>query len=189
MISSLEGTLQAYGSDSVTIKVGGVGFQVYVPHSTLSKLGAIGDEVRLYTHLYLREDNVALYGFTSPEELSFFQTLLGVSGVGPKAALTLLSAMNPEQLSLAIATDNIELLSRAAGVGQKLASRLVLELKGKLERRGTAAPPGSAEVVAALNSLGYSAAEATRALASLPDSPNLTLEDKIKLALQYFVRK
>ncbi len=178
--------MQAQGSDWVIIKVGGVSFRVYVPRSTLNKLGAIGDGVGLYTHLYLREDNVALYGFTSPEELTLFQTLLGVSGVGPKAALSMLSAMNPEQLSLAIASGDVDLLSRAAGVGKKLAGRLVLELKGKLELEGAPSSKDSAEVIAALTSLGYSAAEATRALASLPDSPELTLEDKIKLALQQF---
>jgi Holliday junction DNA helicase RuvA len=181
--------LQAQGSDWAIIKVGGVSFRVYVPHSTLNKLGAIGEEVGLHTHLYLREDHVALYGFTSPEELTLFQTLLGISGVGPKAALAMLSAMNPGQLSLAIASGDVDLLSQAAGVGKKLASRLVLELKGKLGHDGVPASKDSAEVIAALTSLGYSAAEATRALASLPDSPDLTLVDKIKLALQSFGSK
>jgi len=191
MIATLEGTLEYRGADSVVINVGGIGFQVYVPSSTLSKLGATGDNVSLYTHLHLREDNVSLYGFASSEELSLFKSLISVSGVGPKVALALLSALNPEQLAMAITSGNIELISQVSGVGKKMASRLVVELRGKVEREWKeAALPLALEdtdAIAALTSLGYSLREATQAVSTLPDSKELSLEEKVKLALQRLV--
>ncbi len=191
MIASLHGALEWRGSDGAVVRVGGVGFRVYMPTSTLSALGDIGDEVDLHTHLHFREDNVALYGFASAEELGLFQDLISTSGVGPKLALAILSAMNAEQLTVAIASGDIGLLSQIPGVGKKTAGRLVLELKSKLERGWIGLPAlplaqDKADVVAALTSLGYSAAEASRAAASLPDSPELSLEEKVKLALQQF---
>ena len=190
MIAGLEGKLQSRSTDGAIIKVGGVSLQVYMPASTLSTLGAIGEAVHLHTHLHLREDNVALYGFATTEELELFRSLIGVSGVGPKVALAILSVLNPGQLALAIASGNADLLSSVPGVGPKMAGRLALELKGKLEGIMVSAPAeGDAEVVAALTSLGYSASEAASALASLPDSAELSVEEKIKLALQYFASR
>ncbi|HUU63037.1 MAG TPA: Holliday junction branch migration protein RuvA [Dehalococcoidia bacterium] len=190
MIAGLEGKLQSRSTNGAIIKVGGVSLQVYMPSSTLSKLGAIGETVNLHTHLYLREDNITLYGFDTAEELDLFRTLIGVRGVGPKVALAILSAMEPGHLALAIATGNVDLLSSVPGVGNKMAGRLALELKGKLEGIMVSAPAeGDAEVVAALTSLGYSASEAASALASLPDSAELSVEEKIKRALQYFASR
>jgi len=192
MIAGLHGTLEARGADWAIVKVGGVSLQVYMPTATLSALGAIGEEVRLHTHLHLREDNVTLYGFASTAELELFQMLISVTGVGPKAALAMLSAMKPNDLALAIVTENADLLAQAPGVGKKMASRLVLELKGKLESAWVGAavsPEGSAEVIGALTSLGYSPSDATSAIAALPDSPDLTVEDKIRLALQYLAAR
>ncbi len=190
MIAGLKGRLQALGSDWAIVNVGGIGFQVYMPTSTLSTLGAIGEEVELHTHLHLREDNVTLYGFATAEELGLFQTLISVSGMGPKLALAMLSAMSVEKLAMAIATGSAELLDEIPGIGKKLASRLILELKGKIAAGWLAAPAELAEenadVLAALTSLGYSVREATRAVATLPPDQKLSLEEKIKLALQYF---
>ena len=191
MIASLHGRLESLGGDWAVIKVGGIGFQVYMPTSTLSTLGAAGEEVKLHTHLHLREDNVTLYGFASSEELELFQILIGVSGLGPKLALAMLSTMNVEQLSTAIATGSTDLLTAVPGIGKKMAERLVLELKDKISAGLVAAPTAqiareNADVLAALTSLGYSVAEATRAVATLPSSSDLTIEEKIKLALQYF---
>jgi Holliday junction DNA helicase RuvA len=193
MIAGLSGKLEARGTDYAIVNVGGVSFQVHVPTSTLTSLGAIGEEVYLHTHLYIREDNMALYGFASPEELELFQMLITVSGVGPRMALALLSAMNPERLAQAIASGNADLLTEIPGIGKRMANRLVVELKGKLEgwAGAVAAAPvqaSNAEVVAALRSLGYSASEAASAVASLPDDPDLSTEDKIRLALQHFAR-
>ena len=190
MIAAIEGTLDIQGDNWAIIKVGGVSLQVHIPASTLSQLGAVGERVQLYTHFHLREDNIALYGFTSRQELDLFKMLIGVDGVGPKAALAILSALSPEQLALAIASDNIDMLIQLPGVGKKTAQRLVLELKGKLDKEwaGVEKPylsGDSAEIMAALTNLGYSATEVSRAIAALSPAPDLALEDKIKLALQY----
>jgi len=194
MIAGLHGTLETIGSDWAIINVGGIGFQVYMPTSTLSSLGKIGGEVHLHTHLHLREDNVAIYGFASADELRLFQTLLGVSGLGPKLALAMLSAMSIDKLTMAIATGSTDLLKVVPGIGKKTADRIILELKDKIAA-GWVTTPGvqlveeNAEVLAALTSLGYSVSEATRAVATLPPSSDLSLEEKIKLALQYFTTK
>ena len=192
MIAGLHGTLESRGANWAIIKVGGVSIQVYMPASTLSTLGAIGAEVHLHTHLHLKEDNLALYGFASQQELELFQMLIGVTGVGPKASLAMLSAMNANDLALAIATGNVDLLDQVPGIGKKMASRLVLELKGKLESVGVGAAvlgEGNAEVIAALVSLGYSPSEAASAVAAIADSPDLAIEDRIRLALQHFAAR
>jgi Holliday junction DNA helicase RuvA len=191
MIASLHGTLESLGSNWAIIAVNGIGFQVYMSTSTLSTMGAIGKEVHLHTYLHLREDNVSLYGFGSTEELELFQTLLGVSGVGPKLALAVLSAMNVEQVIMAIATSSVDLLTVVPGIGKKTAQRLILELKDKIGAFPIAAPAAqlaqeNADVIAALTSLGYSVSEASRAVATLPSTSDLSLEEKVKLALQYF---
>ncbi len=191
MIASLKGKLELLGSDWAVINVSGIGFQVYMPTSTLSTLGATGKEVELYTHLYLREDNATLYGFASNEELELFRALINVSGLGPKLALAMLSAMDIEQLTMAIATGSADLLTGIPGIGKKMANRLVLELKDKIGVGWAVAPSAqlaqeNTDVLAALASLGYSVSEATRAVASLPRDQELSLEEKIKLALAYF---
>jgi Holliday junction DNA helicase RuvA len=194
MIAGLRGKLESLGSDWAIVNVGGVAFQVYMPTSTLSALGNIGEEVHLHTHLHLREDNAALYGFASADELGLFQTLIGVSGLGPKLALAMLSAMSVEKLTMAIATGSTDLLGVVPGIGKKMANRLVLELKDKIGAGWVTTPATqlaeeNVDVVAALTSLGYSVSEANRAVATLPPSSDLSVEEKIKLALQYFGSK
>lgn len=194
MIAGLHGRLESLGGDGAIINVGGIGFRVYMPTSTLSSLGKIGDEVHLYTHLHLREDNATLYGFATTDELRLFQTLLGVSGLGPKLALAMLSAMSLDKLTMAIATGSVDLLTIVPGIGKKVADRLVLELKDKIAAGWVTTPAAqlaeaNTDVLAALTSLGYSVAEATRAVATLPPSSDLTLEERLKLALQYFTAK
>jgi len=193
MIAGLHGKLESLGSDWAIISVGGISFQVYMPTSTLSTLSRIGEEVKLHTHLHLREDNATLYGFASTEELGLFQTLIGVSGLGPRLALAMLSAMDVEKLTMAIATGSADLLSEVPGIGKKMAHRLILELKEKLGAGlvGVPAPMAqeNADVLTALTSLGYSVSEATRAVATLPPSSDLSLEEKVKLVLQYLGSK
>ena len=188
MIATLEGILEYRGEDSVIINVGGIGFRVYVSSSTSSQLGAVKGKVSLYTYLHVREDNISLYGFASSEELALFKNLISVSGIGSKLALAILSAFNPEQLIVAITSGDIDLLSQAPGVGRKMASRLVVELRGKLEKewKEVALPlaPETADVIAALTGLGYSVAEATKAISRLPESEELSLEEKVRMALQ-----
>jgi len=193
MISSLHGKVESLGSDWAIINVNGVGFQVFMPTSTLSAIGAVGREVQLYTHFHLREDNAALYGFASPDELALFQTLLGVSGIGPRTALAMLSGMSVEQLVTAIATGSVDLLTVVPGIGKKTASRIILELKEKIGTGWLITPTTqlareNTDVLAALTALGYSASEAARAVATLPPASDLSLEEKIRLALQYFGR-
>jgi Holliday junction DNA helicase RuvA len=194
MIASLHGKVESLGSDRAIINVSGIGFQVYMPTSTLSTLGTVGEEVQLYTHLHLKEDNATLYGFASADELRLFQTLIGVSGLGSKLALAMLSVMSVEKLTMAIATGSADLLTVVPGIGKKVANRLILELKEKIGAGWITAPVAqlaeeNTDVLAALTSLGYSVTEATRAVATLPPSSDLSLEEKIKLALQYFASK
>lgn len=193
MIATVRGELRARGSDSVIVEVGGVGFYLEVPLSTLEDLGDVGESVRLYTRLLVRDDALALYGFSSPEELDLFDLLLGVSGIGPKLALALLSTISAESARLAIAREDIDSLVRVPGIGRKTASRLVLELKGKIDisrlalAGTTAVSPEQSELLDVLTSLGYSTAEARAAVASLPpEAMDLSLEERIRLALQYF---
>ncbi len=193
MIASLKGKLETIGSDWAVIDVNGVGFKVFMPTSTLSTLGAKGEDVELHTHFHLREDIAALYGFAAPEELGLFQTLISVSRLGPKLALSMLSAMSAEKLAMTIATGNANLLAEIPGVGKKTAQRIILELKEKIGAGWVTPPPEfaeeNAEVLGALTALGYSLREATRAIATIPPDPDLTLEEKIKLALGFFAAK
>ncbi|MGQ9545858.1 MAG: Holliday junction branch migration protein RuvA [Dehalococcoidia bacterium] len=192
MIATLEGTLEYRGGDSVIINVGGVGFRVYVPGSTLNQLGAVKGKIFLHTHLNVREDSISLYGFASSEELALFKNLISVSGVGSRVALSLLSALRPEQIVRAITSGDTDMLTQTPGIGKKLASRLVVELRGKLEKewKEEALPlvAESGDVIAALTGLGYSLAEATKAVSKLPDSEGLSLEEKIRMALQQMAR-
>lgn len=190
MIASLEGKLESLGDCWAVIKVSGIGMQVFIPTTTLSGLGSIGSDVKVYTHLHIREDNITLYGFTSSNELELFKILINVTGLGPRMALAMLSTMDTEQLVLAIASGNADLLTSIPGIGNKMANRLVLELKDKIGVSLVSTPTVelaqvNADVLAALTVLGYSASEATRALANLPRDQELNLEDKVKLALAY----
>lgn len=192
MIAALRGILEARTEDSLIVEVGGVSYRVYAPTSTLSRAGAVGDTIKLFTYLYVREDAIALYGFQTPQERELFQLLLSVSGIGPKAALALLSAYPAETLKQAIAGGDVDLLTRVPGIGKKTAGRLVLDLRGKLDWDKLTAPPLSpadAEVLTALTNLGYTIAEAQAAVRSLPTDRQYTTEEKVRLALQYFASR
>jgi holliday junction DNA helicase RuvA len=190
MISSLRGKLESLAADGAVIDVGGVGFRVHMPTGALTALGTPGKEVKVFTHMHVREDNIALYGFSTSEELWLFETLIGVTGLGPKLSLAILSALSPEQVTMAIATGAADMLDMVPGVGKKVANRIILELKEKIGAGWMAAPgtklaQENSDVLGALTSLGYSAAEAVKAVGALPADSDLELEDKIKLALQY----
>jgi len=191
VIASLSGTLDSIGTDRAVIDVGGVGFTVQMPTTTLSALGTPGKQVKVFTHLHVREDALTLFGFASQEELWTFELLLGVSGLGPKLALAMLSTLTPEQIATAIATGSADMLDMIPGIGKKVAGRIILELKEKIGAGwiSTATEPAAGDnkdVLQALTALGYSAAEAVKAVATLPGDAPLELEEKIKLALQYF---
>lgn len=194
MIASIRGSLLFIGVDHAVIETGGVGFLVYAPRSVLGALGEIGAEVRLYTHLHIREDLLALYGFASSDQRHLFETLLGVSGIGPKVALSLLSSSPADELRATIAGGDTARLARVPGIGKKTAERLVLELRGKLDLKGlpaaSAATPAlmavNAELAEMLVSLGFSASEASSAIAALPADAPASIEDRLRLALRYF---
>ncbi|MDO8577777.1 MAG: Holliday junction branch migration protein RuvA [Dehalococcoidales bacterium] len=194
MIASLRGVLESVGSDWAIIDVHGIGFQVFIPASTLSSLGTRGKEVYLNTHLHIREDNVTLYGFATAADKELFQLLMSVSGIGPKLALSILSSISTEQLSLSIGTQNADLLTIVPGIGNKIANRMILELKDKIGSVLLAGPiskgaQDNTDVISALTALGYSVVEAARAAANLPSNKKLSLEDKVKFALQNFQQK
>lgn len=195
MIASLRGKLQYIGADYVVVESGGIGFQVFAPRSVLSTVGTIGDPVFLYTTLIVREDALSLYGFATMEQRSLFELLLTVTGVGPKAALSLLSVGDLDDIRIAIAQGDTARLARAPGIGKKTAERIALELKGKLDLTGLPVPQsGASSAVSALNrdltdlliNLGYSQSEAAAAIAALPADAPEDLEERLRLALRYF---
>ena len=188
MIVGVSGQLAAVGGDGLHLTVGGVTLQVYVPAADLSNLGAVGSTIQLFTHLRIANDQPILYGFSSPAALELFQATLGVSGVGPRLGLALLSGLGAAGLQQAITEGDVAALSGVSGIGRRTASRLVLELKGKLEltdgdTAGSLPADADGELIAALTALGYSPAEARRAIANLEKSPEQTLEERLRLAL------
>lgn len=195
MIASLRGTLIHIGADHLVVEAGGVGYLVFAPRPVLGTLGALGETVFVYTMMIVREDSLSLYGFASHEQRQLFESLLSVSGVGPKVGLNLLSAGSPDEMRLAIAQGDTTRLARVPGIGKKTAERLVLELKGKLDFKGLpAAAPGTPPAAVAINnelaellaSLGYSIAEAAAAIAALPADAPADLEERLRLALRHF---
>jgi Holliday junction DNA helicase RuvA len=194
MIASLEGKVESVGGEGTVINVGGVGFRVLMPTSDIAAMGKPGQQVKVYTHMHVREDNISLYGFNTAEGLWLFETLIGVTGLGPKLSLALLSALSPEQITTAIATGSAEMLDMVPGIGKKVANRIILELKEKMGA-GLVITPATqmaqenTDVLAALTALGYSAGEAVKAVAALPDNKKLKLEEKVKLALQFLGRR
>jgi Holliday junction DNA helicase RuvA len=197
MIASIHGVLEARRADQVIVRVGGFSLRIFAPSSTLGRLGEPGSEVTLHTHFQVREDGMALYGFTAEAERNAFEQLLNISGVGPRVALALLGSMDAQTLYQAIADEDLQRLSLAPGVGKKLASRLVLELKGKLPSLAGVSGSGvpiaggsiQAEVLEALMGLGYSTAEAQAALRKIPQDRAMTLEEQVTFALRSFARE
>lgn len=191
MLASLSGVVAAIGKDFVVIQVGGVGFQVSVPQTVLDSLAGSGLELTVYTHLHVRENELALYGFGSEEELALFRLLLGVSGIGPKVALSVLSFLPVDRLQAAIAQEDVVMLARVPGIGPKTAKKLVFDLKDKVAIDLMPGEPqpvlteADADLIAALTTLGYSVSEAQEAIRSLPRE-ELSLEERVRLALVYF---
>ena len=186
MISAIKGVFEGGGSDWVDVSVGGLTYRVNVSSSTVESLGRIGDRVHLLTVLQVRDDALMLYGFPTEETRRTFRALIGINGVGPKVALGVLSTFTPQSLAEAVRSGDVEAFGRVPGVGKKTASRIVLELKGKLDG-DWAVPsdvPGDTDVVDALTALGYSMYEAREAVSSLPSGDSKTIEEKVRLALQ-----
>ena len=195
MIYSLRGRLTLKEHSFAVVECGGVGYGFRTSYNTLSGLGEIGSEVTVYTHLSVREDSVELFGFSDMKELNCFRMLISVSGVGPKAAVSVLSDMSPEQFALTVASGDSKSITRTKGIGIKTAQRIVLELKDKIsaDAFGTSKISGSPEVTVsgtssvgealeALMVLGYSQGEVAPVLRKL--DPALDTQELIKSALK-----
>jgi Holliday junction DNA helicase RuvA len=201
MYAYVKGILESIGSDNVIIETGGVGYKIYTPLSSISNLPRTGAEVKLYTRFIVREDSVMLCGFLTNDELSMFDMLLTVSGVGPKVAIAVLSAVSPAKFATAVMTEDHTILKSAQGVGAKLAQKICFELKDKIKKDqaafagvsydsftggGGTEQSGAGkmrEAISALTILGYSQFEANR-IVSAVYSPELELEAIIKDALR-----
>jgi holliday junction DNA helicase RuvA len=190
MIATLRGEISQVEENALVLEVGGVGLRVFVPTPLRTRTKA-GEALMLYTHLVVREDALTLYGFESPAERELFNTLLGVDGVGPKAALSVLSTLTLDAIQRAIFADEADILNRVPGIGKKTAQKMAIHLKDKLKPMDTLASVAAmtdrdGEVLAALAALGYSVVEAQAAIQALPkDAPEDT-EERLRMALQYF---
>lgn len=190
MIATLRGEIAQIEETSLIVEVGGVGLRVFVP-TPLRARHKTGEAVFLFTHLVVREDALTLYGFESQTDRDLFNMLLGVDGVGPKVALSVLSTMTLDSIQRAIFADEAELLSRVPGVGKKTAQKIALHLKDKLKpldglRQVAQLSDADSEVLAALTALGYSVVEAQAAIQSIPKDASQDSEERLRLALQYF---
>ena len=193
MIVGVHGILETTGPDWVNIRVGGVTLQVSIPANSVPTLGPLGSQVTLHTHLRIRDDQPVLYGFTDAAALGLFSMLTGVSGVGPRLALALLSTLDPARLQSAILTGDVAALSSAPGVGNRTASRIILDLKGKVEATdfnySGLLEDTDGQVVAALTALGYSPAEARAAAGTPAVAAETEVDDRIRVALQQFANR
>ena len=187
MIASIRGTVQQTGENWVVVELGGMGIKVSVP-VPLAARARTGQTLALFTHLQVREDALALFGFETPDQLAFFELLLGVSGIGPKVALSLLSHFSTDALRQAVGGGRPERLSGIPGVGKKTAEKIIFHLKDKLAAGAEAGGAGwsetDTEVIAALTSLGYSIVEAQTALQRIPPDAPADSESRLRIALQ-----
>lgn len=190
MIASIEGRVLARHNDSLVIALGGMGVKISVPTSLAAQVRP-GEPVFLHTHLHVREQELALYGFDDAGDLALFELLLGVSGIGPRSALAVLSAMPADALRLAISQEQPGVLARVPGIGKKTAEKIVLELRDRVVLREgvpaelVALSEADAEVIDALTALGYSIVEAQRAVQGLPRDVQ-DVEERLRLALASF---
>ena len=182
MITSVEGTLAGSGVGWVDVSVGGVTLRASMPESAVEEIGGLGERVRIFTYLNVRDDNITLFGFPTEEARSAFEALITVSGVGPRIALAILSALSTEALAAAIDGSDPSAFKAASGVGTKTANRILLELKGKLDWEPVAQSGG--DLVSALTALGYTVAEIRAATSSLPRDPSMTLEDQVRYSIE-----
>lgn len=190
MIDTLHGQITRITDTYLVLLIGGVGLRVYVPTTVRDAVDGPGQTLTLYTHLIVREDDLTLYGFVEREERDLFEVLIGVSGVGPRIALAMISTLSVDHLQNAVAREEPEILTRVPGIGKKLAQKLLFELKDKLHIEpslGLAAISDvDTDVIATLTALGYSVVEAQTALQAIPKDAPQDVEERVRLALQYF---
>ena len=198
MISYIKGELVELTENAIVLDHDGMGFLIMMPASILSKLPAIGSELKVHTYLYVKEDALDLYGFLTKDDLKVFRLLITVSGIGPKGALAILSTMSPDDLRFAVLAGDSKTISKAPGIGSKTAQKLIIELKDKLkiedvldggadggyEPQSDMGDTAAAEAVRALTALGYSSADATRAVRQVDGGADMDSEALLKAALK-----
>jgi len=192
MIATLHGEIQHKEDNALVVAVGGVGLRIFAAKSLVESL-KVGEKTFLFTHLVVRENELSLYGFETAEERELFLNLLGVDGVGPKVALSVLATLSLDAVQRAVFSEEPELLSRVPGVGKKTAQKIVLYLQDRLKPvdtfgRVASMSDADSEVLAALTSLGYSVVEAQTAIQSIPKETSGDVEERLRVALGYFNR-
>lgn len=202
MFAYIKGTLEDKASGSIIVEAGGIGYRIFTALSTINSVGQIGAQVKIHTHYYVREDLAVLYGFHTVEELGMFEMLISVSGVGPKAAISLISTLSPSKFALAVVSQDIKALTKAQGVGAKVAQRIILELKDKISKEqltdnafGCNTIDGQiegdcalTEAVSALMVLGYNSFEASKSVNNVY-TEGMGVEDIIMKALKSLSKK
>ncbi|MBB5265047.1 Holliday junction DNA helicase RuvA [Catenibacillus scindens] len=197
MIAYIKGQIDQIRADSVILEHNGMGYEVFVPASVLSQMPPRGSEVKIYTYLYVREDNLCLYGFLNRDDLTIFRLLITVNGIGPKGALGILSTISPDALRFAILSEDVKTISSAPGIGRKTAQKLIIELKDKIHledslEEAAAAPvdledgasESKNEALLAMVALGYSQTQALQALSRCQITPQMTSDAILKAALK-----
>ena len=204
MFSYIKGTLEEYWEDTVVIESGGIGWNIHVPLSVLDRLPHVGEQMKVYTSFQVKEDSMTLYGFLSRQDLKMFNQLLGVNGIGPEAALGILSFLTPDDLRMAIIAEDAKAIAKAPGIGPKTAKRVILDLKDKIsmddvlplqfaggqaEANVAAAASGvdgaGKEAIEALVALGYSPTEATKAVRQVEIKEGMNAEAVLKASLKF----
>ena len=186
MIAGLRGQIVSKHEDAILVDVAGVIYRVGTSTNTLAETGAAGDSIELMTAMIVREDALALYGFATAEELRFFEVMTGISGIGPRLACAILSTFKPDGLYAAVQQGDVDLLATVPGIGRKTASRMIVELSGKLPEAQFVHEMMLADrdVIEALRAMGYSASEAQQALVRAQTTPGMTTEEKVVAAFQ-----
>ncbi|MBP3338833.1 MAG: Holliday junction branch migration protein RuvA [Lachnospiraceae bacterium] len=202
MIAFVKGEVEYIGADILVINVGGIGYNVFISGKILNNMPSIGEEIKLFTYLNVREDAMQLFGFADRDELNVFKLLITVNGIGPKGALSILSCMTADDLRFAVAADDAKTIAKSPGIGAKTASKLILELKDKLKLEDAISNTLDTgvdvtytsesndirqEAIMALTALGYTHSEACKAVKSVDTSQCITSEDVIKKALRALV--
>ena len=185
LISAVTGRLVSKGSEYVDIEITGITLRISTPVTTVENIGNLGDEVKILTSLQMRQDSITLYGFITENDRNAFDTLITISGVGPRLALAILSTFDAASLAAAVASEDVNAFKSVSGVGNRTANRILLELKGKMEQTWSI-PSDSGElddVFDSLTALGYSTQEARAAIGSI-SAENLSIEEKIRMALE-----
>lgn len=199
MYAYIKGELAEINTDHIVIEAGGIGYQVFISLQTFDYLPSVGEDLKIYTYLYLREDAMILYGFLTKDDMELFKLLISVSGIGPKGGLAILSTLEADDLRFAILSGDAKAISKAPGVGGKTAQRVILELKDKLSledafeaktehvQKNAAVAGGSVknDAVMALTALGYSSTESLKAVSAVEITEDMDVEEVLKAALKH----